>query len=377
MRKIVVTGAGGLLGWHAAARLHARNRAALFVGGEARFEIVALDRAGFGDDATLRSALEGCAAVLHYAGVNRGDDDHIEQGNPAIARRLAHAIREMASPPVIVHANSIHADHDKPYGRSKRGASTLLADATPRFVDLRFPHIFGECARPYYNNVTATLIDQIINDMPRTVRPGARVELLHAGQAADMAIAAALDEYADPRPSDAARPMAVTDLRDRIEGFHALYGRNDVFPDLSDPFDLALFNTYRAALYPSRFPRDLEMKADDRGVLFEAARGGRGGQTFLSWTKPGVTRGDHFHLSKVERFVVLDGEAMIRIRRVLGADVWEYPVRGDRPRVVDMPTLHTHSIENVGDKPLLTLFWSDTIFDPAQPDTYADRVLDE
>ena len=103
---------------------------------------------------------------------------------------------------------------------------------------------------------------------------------------------------------------------------------------------------------------------------------GGGGQTFLSWTEPGVTRGDHFHLGKVERFLVVEGEAMIRIRRVLGEEVWEYKVSGDVPAPVDMPVLHTHSIENSGDGRLLTLFWTQEIFDPAAPDTYADPVLE-
>ncbi len=110
-------------------------------------------------------------------------------------------------------------------------------------------------------------------------------------------------------------------------------------------------------------------------MLFEAVKGGGGGQTFLSWTEPGVTRGDHFHLSKVERFLVLEGEAVIRIRRVLGKEVWEYRVDGRVPAAVDMPTLHTHSIENVGARPLLTLFWTHDIFEPSAPDTYADPVL--
>ena len=119
----------------------------------------------------------------------------------------------------------------------------------------------------------------------------------------------------------------------------------------------------------------LKLNTDPRGTLFEAAKGGGGGQTFLSWTHPGVTRGNHFHLGKVERFLVLEGEAVIRIRRVLDDRLWEYTVSGAAPAAIDMPPLHTHSIENVGAGPLLTLFWTHDIFDPAAPDTYADPVL--
>src|SRR5690606_3916510 len=136
---------------------------------------------------------------------------------------------------------------------------------------------------------------------------------------------------------------------ERLMAFHSAYSAN-LFPDLTDAFDLALFNSYRSALYTQHFSRPLKLHTDRRGTLFEASRSsGGGGQTFLSWTHSGITRGDHFHLGKVERFVVLEGEALIRIRRVLSERVWEYRVSGEAPAAVDMPTLHTHSIENVGD----------------------------
>jgi UDP-2-acetamido-2,6-beta-L-arabino-hexul-4-ose reductase len=124
-----------------------------------------------------------------------------------------------------------------------------------------------------------------------------------------------------------------------------------------------------------RFPRPLKLNTDARGTLFEAVKGGGGGQTFLSTTLPGVTRGNHFHLNKVERFLVVQGEAVIRIRKVLSDEVWEYRVCGAQPAYVDMPTLHTHSIENVGETELVTLFWTHDLFDPANPDTFADEVL--
>ena len=104
-------------------------------------------------------------------------------------------------------------------------------------------------------------------------------------------------------------------------------------------------------------------------------KGGSGGQTFLSTTRPGITRGDHFHLHKVERFLVVKGEAIIRIRKVLTDTVWEYRVSGENPAPVDMPSLHTHSIENVGDVELITAFWTNEMFDPNNPDTYADKVV--
>ncbi len=373
VRRIVVTGAAGLLGWHAAARLHAANCTAAFRNEPRPFDVVALDHHGFDDPAVLRDAVTGADAVLHFAGVNRASEQEVEKGNAAIAETLVQGCREAGASPHIVYANSTHAASDTPYGRGKKRAGEILAAFSSRYTDLVLPHIFGECARPRYNNVTATFIEQVISGETPQVDPQGRVQLLHAGAAAQAAIDAGLDGAAGTlRPEP--RPMTVAELLARIEAYHASYGAN-VFSDLDDAFEVALFNSYRAALYPDGFPRPLKLNSDARGTLFEAVKGGGGGQTFLSWTEPGATRGNHFHLSKIERFLVLEGEAIIRIRRVLDDTVWEYRVSGDTPAVVDMPTLHTHSIENVGSRPMLTLFWTNEVFDPASPDTYADPVL--
>ena len=370
--KVVVTGAGGLLGRHAATRLHALNCAARFRGEAAPVELAALDRAAFSDPARLREAVRGADAVLHFAGINRGEDEAVEAGNPAIATALVDACEAADATPHVVYANSTHAAGDTPYGRGKARAAAVLGDALP-LTDLVLPHIFGEGARPRYNNVTATLIETLHEGGAPSLNPEGRVSLLHAGEAAQVAIDAATDRHVGSL-APAGRPLRVTELWERLSAFHDAYRRN-VYPDLSDPFDRDLFNAYRTPTYPNGWPRPLKLNTDARGTLFEAVKGGGGGQTFLSTTKPGVTRGDHFHLHKVERFLVVEGEAIIRIRRVLGDEVWSYRVSGGAPAPVDMPTLHAHSIENVGEGPLLTLFWTHDLFDPAAPDTYADEVL--
>lgn len=371
--KIVVTGAAGLLGRHAAARVHARNRAAAFRGETEPFDLVRVDRATFADADRLRAALTGADVVLHFAGVNRASEEEIATGNPTIAEALVAGCRDTGASPHVVYADSTHSKGETVYGRSKRRAGEILAAAFPRYTGLILPHIFGELARPDYNNVTATFIDRVIRNEKPQVNASGRVQLLHAGAAADIALTAALDGTCGV-VEPAGRDLSVVDLLETLTAFHDAYS-NNTFPDLADPFDAALFNSYRQALYPDALRRPLKMNTDARGVLFEAARGGGGGQTFLSWTHPGITRGNHFHLNKVERFLVLKGDAVIRIRRVLDETVWELRVSGDEPTAVDMPTLHTHSIENVGDEPLLTLFWTHEVFDPAAPDTYADPVL--
>lgn len=371
--KIVVTGAAGLIGWHASVRLHALNCAARFKGDDAPVELVRLTHAEFETPAVLQAALIRADAVLHFAGVNRAPDQDVEAANPRIAQTLIAGCQAANSDPHIVYANSTHAASDTAYGRSKRIAAEVLAAGATRFTNLILPHIFGEGARPFYNNVTATLIRQILTGETPTVNADGTVRLLYAGSAAQVAIDAVTKGVTgDITPPHT--PMSIPDLLAKLQGFHDLYQAN-IYPDVSNPFDLVLFNSYRADSYPDSWPRPLTVHRDQRGTLFEAVKGGGGGQTFLSTTKPGVTRGDHFHLAKVERFLVVQGDAIIRIRKVHGDDVWKYRVSGNTPARIDMPSMHTHSIENIGEGELLTLFWTHDLFDPDNPDTFADKVL--
>lgn len=373
MNRVVVTGANGLIGWHACTRLYAANCQAGFQSKPLPYEIVALDKKSFLDDETLEKAIKGCDAIFHFAGLNRASDAELEIENPNISKRLVTACKNANAMPHLIYANSIHATQDNAYGRSKKTAGEILEKHFTKFSNFILPHIFGECARPYYNNVTATFIDQILKGEKPSINPDGCVSLVHAGAAAQNAI----DVFAEKKTGDvkfSAMKIGVEDLFNKITDFHENYLKN-IYPNLSDDFDVALFNCYRAATYPDSWPRELNLHSDARGTLFEAVKGGGGGQTFLSTTNAGVTRGDHFHLNKVERFLVVQGEAIIRVRKVLSDKVWEYRVSGDVPAPVDMPTMHTHSIENVGDGPLLTLFWTHDLFDPGNPDTFADKVL--
>lgn len=373
MKKIVITGASGLLGWHSHAQLHAANCAAKFKGNPLPYEVMALNHADFDSDVKLQSALVGADSILHYAGVNRGLDGDIASGNPEIATRLVDACKLCKVRPHIIYANSIHSSHDSVYGRSKRMAGEVLQAYSSNYTDLILPHIFGECAQPFYNNVTATFIHQIIRGDAVSLNPDGHVQLFYAGDAARLAINA-LKFNKIGRLMPKSYSVTVPDLFAKLKVFDTSY-KSNIYPDLSNAFDLALFNSYRCATYPDQWPRPLQLNTDQRGTLFEAVKGGSGGQTFLSTTKPGITRGDHFHLNKVERFVVIQGDAIIRVRKVLSQKVIEYRVSGRSPVCLDMPTLHTHSIENIGDNELLTLFWTNDIFDPTNTDTFADKVL--
>ena len=374
MIKVAVTGGDGLLGWHARTRLHAANCAARFAKSELPYDIVNLDRVAFEMPDFMASQIASVDCILHFAGVNRGSKEEVAAANPEIARQLVVACERAGVEPHIVYANSIHCDTESVYGRSKKQAGDILASATKRYTNVVLPHIFGECARPNYNNVTATLIDAAVNERTPDINPDGSVQLLHVGAAVGRMIEAISGSGAG-RIDLKGRDVTVQALWETILRLKSSYDAA-IFPALSDPFEVALFNAYRTVLYPSAFPRMLGLNTDNRGQLFEAVKcAGNGGQTFLSWTEPGKTRGEHFHLNKIERFLVLEGEATIRIRRVLHDEIWTYNVSGSAPAVVDMPTVHTHSIENTGSRPLLTLFWANEIFDPSAPDTYADPVL--
>jgi UDP-2-acetamido-2,6-beta-L-arabino-hexul-4-ose reductase len=234
--------------------------------------------------------------------------------------------------------------------------------------------VFGEGGKPRHNSVVSTFCDALARaEAPKVIQDGP-LELLHAqsaGEAILRAIAAEDRSVGEVRVPG--RPMRVSELLERLSSIAVDY-RGLLVPDLSDPLHRDLFNTYRSYLYPSFYPAALERREDARGSLFEAVKTRHGGQAFFSTTRPGITRGNHFHLRKLERFCVVRGDASIRIRRLFSSEVMDFRVSGEEPRVIDIPTLHTHSLTNTGDGDLMTLFWANEIFDPEAPDTFAEAV---
>nr|WP_271984386.1 NAD-dependent epimerase/dehydratase family protein [Granulosicoccus sp.] len=375
--RVLITGASGLLGYHAKAAILAENCSARFKNSDLKFEFVELPRLTEQTIGIWTEHAKSATLVLHLAGINRGSPDEVEHGNREIAELLVTALTESGSQAHVIYANSTHFNSDSAYGRGKKAADDVLnawAQLRSRFyTNVILPHIFGENAQPNYNNVTATLCYQIVNNEKPDLHPGAHVNLLHAGAAIDSMLAA-FESSQTGCMRLSGRHISVSDLYDTLLGFRAAYETN-AYPDLSEPFIAALFNTYRSVEYPSAFPKVLKLHSDQRGTLFEAVKGGGGGQTFMSWTEPGVERGNHFHRRKVERFLVVSGDAEIRIRALFEERVDTYCVSGKEPSCVDMPTLHTHNIINVGKTRLLTLFWTHEIFDPEYPDTFAHPVI--
>ena len=364
--------------FHARAALFAENCAAVFNGEVSNYTLIDSPRL---TDETLgwwTESLKNADLVLHLAGINRAEPDVVESGNCDIAKLLVRALTASNSKAHVVYANSTHAGADSPYGRGKQAAHKMLEAwanlSSASYTNFILPHIFGEKARPYYNNVTSTLCHQVVAGEKPTIHDGAAVELLHAGSVID-AMLLAYDSAQVGSIRIPGRSMSVSELYKQLLHFR-IGNESNTYPDLSDDFIAKLFNTYRTVEYPSAFPKNIDLHIDQRGMLFEAVKGGGGGQTFMSWTEPGIERGNHFHRTKIERFLVVSGKAEIRIRPLFEERIDTYRVSGDKPGYVDIPTLHTHSIVNIGDEPLLTLFWAHEIFEPESPDTYAHPVIE-
>lgn len=360
--KVVVTGADGFLGWHLRGRLRALTD----------HEVIPVTAANWAD---LDQLAAGADALVHLAGINRADEAELTEGNVRLAEEVSRAVRTSGVSRVL-YANSIQAGNGSAYGRGKERAAQILGGTSEAvgacFVDVVLPNLFGEHGRPDYNSFVATFADRVSRgEMPSVT--DREVGLLHVQDAAASFIEA-LESGVSSTVRPEATPTSVSDVLDILRGQYDVYQRGDI-PALSSRLEVSLFNTLRAAMFPQQYPIALARRSDPRGSLVETVRAhGSEGQTFVSTTVPGVTRGQHFHLRKVERFVVVGGRARISLRRLFSNEVVSFDVTGEQPVIVDMPTLWVHNLTNTGDSELTTLFWTNELFDPQDTDTFPEDV---
>ena len=363
--RITMTGAGGFLGWHTRAYLH-------FLGETDVRSFAVGDRF---DASAAADAVSNSDRLVLIAGVNRGTDDEVEAGNIVFAQQAAHALREADVPPAsVAFANSTQVGNGSTYGRAKQEAARIVREAAEavgaQFVDVHLPNLFGEHGRPFYNSVTATFCHLLSRGDRPSVDVDRELSLLHAQHAAEALIGTISTEDL----ASIATTSTVTGLLSTLSTFAADYSRGDV-PLLSTDFERDLFNTYRSFAFEAAHSIPLKQNTDARGSFTEVIRShGGSGQTSFSTTVPGVTRGQHYHRRKMERFTVVAGKADITLRRLFSDQVVTVSVSGDAPCSVDMPTFWAHAITNTGDEPLFTMFWSNEIFDPAAPDTISETV---
>jgi len=371
MTTILITGARGFVGRNLSAMWAARG-----------------DWTIFGADIDTpedewQKHLARADVVVHLAGVNRPSSEaEFEPGNVGPAEELCRRLDALGRRPLVLVSSSIQAELDNPYGRAKRRLEESLIDwarrSGARLRIYRLKNVFGKWCRPNYNSVVATFCHNIAHDLPITISDPARVvDLVHIDDVA-AAFAAEIEAgglSAEPyAPVDAipSMPIRLGELAGRIQFFRQMQQSLRV-PNFAERFNQQLYATFLSYLPAERWEYGLEIKADQRGNLAEFIKSPWFGQIFVSRTLPGITRGNHYHHTKTEKFLVLAGEGLIRFRHIednAGRQIIGHRVRGEEYRVVEIPPGWTHSITNVGSGEMITLFWSSELFDPDRPDTY-------
>ncbi len=374
--RILVTGARGFVGRNLVQALRLRADVELF-----EYDL------GFPEQ-PFCDALTRADVVFHLAGVNRPPTpEQYEAGNAGFTEEICNRLAAAGRAPAIVLASSIQAELDNPYGRSKLHAEECLRrfseTSGARVTIFRWTNLFGKWCRPNYNSVTATFCHNVAHGLPLQISdPSRELELAYIDDVVAALLGAIeIDDDKDHervalaqvhptyRVTLGALAAAVQSFRDSR--------MNLLLPDMSDRFTRCLYATYLSYLPENEFAYPLDIKSDNRGELAEFLKSPAFGQIFVSRTKPGITRGNHFHHTKVEKFFVVEGEGIIRFRHIESDEIIEYPVSGKEFRVVDIPPGYTHSIENVGAGEMVVLFWADEVFDPTHPETYFAKVLQE
>ena len=332
----------------------------------------------------LELHLERADLIYHLAGVNRPEHpEEFESGNVDLTRSITASLQKSKRSPLVVFSSSVQASLDNDYGRSKKRAEDALiqySEPTGAPVRLyRLPNVFGKWSRPNYNSVVATYCHNVARDLEITISdPKRELELVYIDDVVQAFVSLISGRSGDTSVQWCTVTPTYTTTLDTlartIRGFRDLR-ETLVLPDQSDRFTRCLFATYLSYLETNGFSYDLRTKVDQRGILAELLKSDHFGQIFVSRTNPGMVRGNHYHDTKIEKFCVLEGEAIIRFRPVASNKVIEYRVTGKDFRVVDIPPGYAHSIENVGATEMIVLFWANQKFDPDSPDTYPLEVL--
>lgn len=368
--KVLVTGANGFVG---------RNLC-LSLAGRADVDLIRFDL-----DTPAKSLDEGLAEadlVFHLAGVDR--PDHVEEfhkGNAELTRKLCARLAAVGSRAKVVLSSSVQADLDTAYGISKRAAEESIHAYTEKTgaagVVYRLASVFGKWARPHHDSSTATFCHEIAAG--RSMEPSDPRRVIELTYIDDV-VAAFIAELDDPRPGFRlapalpSTPVTLGELASLIQGFRDAR-RTLSPPDFTRPLVRALYATYLSYLPTDGFGYNLPVQTDPRGRQSDFIKQPCFGQISVFRTHPGTTRGNHYHQTKVEKLLVVEGEAIVRFRHGEGGEVITYPVRGEDFRVIDVPPGYSHAIENVGPGELVTLCWASEIFNEAQPDTVFLPVL--
>lgn len=328
----------------------------------------------------LKSFVKQCDTIIHLAAMNRHNSPEIiYKTNLRLVNQLLHALDDTNSTPHIIFSSSTQEGCNNLYGKSKKEGRKLFMKwaqkNNAKFTGLIIPNVFGPFCTPFYNSVIATFCYQITHHKETKIETDANLKLIYINDLNQIFYKAISEECTGS--SVYVKPNAeskVSDILARLKEFDRIYLQQNIIPRFTDYFDLSLFNTFRTYVKESHYPVQLNLHVDYRGNLLEIIKTNSPGQVFYSLTKPDITRGNHFHIRKIERFCVIQGKAVIKLRRVGTTNIIEYPVNGNNPAVVDIPVFYTHNITNVGKSDLLTFFWTNEFLNLDDADTYYEEV---
>lgn len=372
MLKIGITGQQGFIGTHLFNFLSLRKT---------EIECIPFRDEWFEGEEKLEEFVSQCDAIVHLAALNRHNDPQaIYDTNIGLVKRLIRTLEKTRSKAHILFSSSTQEERDNIFGQSKREGRRLLADWAARtggtFTGMIIPNVFGPFGHPYYNSVVATFSHQLTHNEEPKIEVDASLSLIYIGD-----LVSVIYELIRGRISDneyrivPTNQITVSKILERLENFRSLYLEQGILPDLTQPFERNLFNTFICYIdHTSYFPFRLKLNVDERGSFVETVKLNSGGQVSFSTTRPRITRGNHFHIRKAERFAVIRGKARIQLRRVGTDKVMTFDLDGSKPAYVDMPVWHTHNITNTGDDDLYTIFWISEHYDQNDPDTYFEPV---
>ena len=371
MIKIGITGQAGFVGSHRYNFLNLQQNVTL----------VNFEKLFFIDNNHLQNFVKQCDVIVHLAAMNRHNDpDVIFKTNTGLVQQMINAMEAEAVTPHIIFSSSTQEEKDNLYGRSKKEGRELFEKWALKnkavFTGLVIPNVFGPFGNPHYNSVIATFSHQLTHNETPKVDVDSTLNLIYVAELVEV-IWQKIREKTSATVFQVLPTVTikVTEILKHLQRFKIDYFENAIIPELNSQFKLNLFNTFRSYInHQTFFPFYLKKNTDERGSFVETIKLQIGGQVSFSTTKPGITRGNHFHTRKIERFAVIKGKARIDLRRINTSEVISFKLDGETPSFVDMPVWCTHSITNVGEEELYTIFWINEFFNPADSDTFFEAV---
>ncbi len=373
--KVGITGQPGFMGSH------------LFnyLGLKENIERVPFKDQYFENQTQLDEFVSSCDVIVHLAAMNRhGDPQVIYDTNIKLVNDILSACDRTNSRPHIIFSSSTQESQDNLYGKSKKDGRQLIENWAKenggKFTALIIPNVFGPFGNPFYNSVIATFSHQLTHDKTPEIHVDGELKLIFINELVEVFYSAITGAIVEAGEDIAAYEVPhtstnkVTSILKVLERYKSDYFENGVIPEINNKFELDLFNTFRCYIDDDHYPFKLTEHVDDRGSFTEIIRTNTSGQFSFSTTKPTITRGNHYHTRKIERFCVIKGKAKIELRRIGTDEVIEYIVNGEKPSIVDMPIWTTHNITNIGDTDLYTFFWINEPYNADDPDTFFEKV---